>query len=486
MSEAPLDECGAGSANDRASWVELAIGQGRTQDLEALRQQVADDPMAAIDFSEVRDVIERMRALTVQPSEAWTKRVVALQARATERYQARRPAPILPWLLASAAAAVIFALLSAADPLQLRQRNPLSHTPPPIPRVPEVVPAPYRPEAMTSTMALAFDATKRMEPDSLLSAAWQRYQEAGVEQRLSEWLSPRNAIAVLRIDHELRVTADQRRAVLRDRGLFDAVEDRVQQLADIISVALLASDDADPYALALCLRALVAAGGDRRDVVATATRRLEASLPRLEGGLLAMALCALGEVAATTAAARLDLLAAHGSRWVESVLDVSDEVWSRRRPRMLQAVEPAANLAAAGRFLRFAPAFGIDGSQAMVVRLLLLAQLHERRSFRNETPEVPTALVYGFEDLIDGSERDELERLLRRWRPDGLVPDYLALQQLAATRQPQHLGYARWQLELRRVCAVRTPDLLADQAALCLCLASSFDAEQRAHSIARL
>lgn len=469
-----------------ATWVDLAIGQGRAQELVALRERLAADPLLAIEFGEVRDVVERMRALTVEPSEGWQQRKEALHQRARERYRERRGTPLLPFVVFAAVAAGLFVLLTIADPLRLRDSNPVCHATPPDVAVPVESPVPFVPETMTATLARAFDATNRLAPDSLLTAAWQRYQDATVEQRLSEWLSPRNALAVLRLDHELRTTAEQRRAALRDRGLFDAVEDRVQQLADGLAAELSNSDRHDPYAVALALRALLAAGGGRLALVEETTARLEAALPDLHGGTLAMALCALAESAATTASARLDLLARHGNRWIAGVLEVDDDVWSRRRPRMLQVAEPAANLAAAGRFLQLAPAFGIDAGQATVVRLLLLAQLQERGSSRAETPDVPTALVYGFEDLIDDAERDDLERQLRRWRPDGLVPDYLALQQLAATRHPEHLGYARWQLELRRVCAVATPVALADRAALCLCLASSFDGGGRTRLLARL
>jgi len=108
----------------------------------------------------------------------------------------------------------------------------------------------------------------------------------------------------------------------------------------------------------------------------------------------------------------------------------------------------------------------------------LAAHLQERRDVRNETPETLTALAYGFGDVLSRDEHEEVDARLRTWSPVSVVPDYLALHQLAGSRSPASVGYARFQLALRRIFALPTPDDLVDRAALCLCLAANFRPEQ--------
>ena len=118
----------------------------------------------------------------------------------------------------------------------------------------------------------------------------------------------------------------------------------------------------------------------------------------------------------------------------------------------------------------------------LFVRLLLAAHLQERRDVRNDTPEILAALAYGFSDLLPGEESEEIDSRLRTWSPVSVVPDYLALHQLAGSRSPATLGYARFQLALRRIMALEAPDVLVDRAALCLCLAANFRPQQLANS----
>lgn len=466
-------------------WLDLALGQGVRADLDRLREEVARDPLAALEYAETRDLVERMRGLTTEPSAGFAARMDELGRSAEQRFVRRRPRPSLPFAPALLAAAALFLLLALLDPLSLRTRRAPVALPAPVAALADARAPEPLPEVLTSALARAAEGAKRLAPDSQLTAAWTRFSAATREQQLSDWLSARNATGLMRLDHELRTTASMRMDALRDRGLNAAVDRRVRDLAATLADEIEAGLE-EPFALSLALRAVVAAGLTRDAAVEVGAERLFAALPTLEAGPLAMALCALGEAAAATGRSNFAAVAEHGNRLVRSVLDVSDDVWSRRRPRLLQPTEPAANLAAAGRFLGLASAFGIDADEARAVRLLLLAHLCERRDAAVETPDVPTAVVYGFGDLLGEDERTALERQLRRWRPDGLVPDWLALQQLAATRSPQHLGYARWQLDLRRVVAIATPAAPADRAALCLCLANAFADEMRARALAGL
>jgi hypothetical protein len=471
--------------DDRPTLVDLALGQGPAPELEKLRAAVAADPAAAVEFAETRQLLERLRGATVAPTDALPSRLETLVKQSADRMSLRRPAPRTWPLVAgvAAAASAMFALLAWSDPLGLRCSAAIAEA-----TLPATVPVPAAtapgPRLLTAELDRAFDATRRFAPGSPLTEAWGRYQDAGAAARLSQWLSPRNAVAVLRLDHEWRSSATARLEALAGRGQPAAVEERVQHLADELAAAVLGDAPMDAAATGLALRALLAAGTDHTDAIAAAAARLRQFLPELEGGALASALSSLGELAATTGHGD-ESLRRHGNRLVDEVVAVNSETWSRRRPRLLSPSTPAVEIADAGRFLRIAPAFDVDAERAMVVRLLLAAHLQERRGPADETPDVPTALVYGFGDLLSADERDEIEQRLRTWRPAVLVPDYLALHQFAATREPGCAGYARFQLELRAICGVATPLHVSSRAALCLCLSTSFAADAGGRALAQ-
>lgn len=455
------------------------------KDLQQLRERIACDPLAAVEFAETRDLLERFRELGCEPSVGFDSRMKRL----VELARRRDPTPtrLLPrsWPWAAAAAALLFAVLAIADPLGLRLRKDSPLRADRKDEAVAVVSQPYVVPAMPSTIAKAIEATQRLAPGSPLADAWTRFSESPTSEQMAEWVAPTNTISFLRFERELRDTAELRRRALRDEGLASAIGLRAERLAADVA-AQASAPDASVRDLALALRALVGAGSRFDASAVLVARRLEAAMPHAEGGDLAMALCALGEAAAANGRVDEAALQAQGTRLIGSVLVVGEEVWGRRRPRLLQGVEPAANLAAAGRFLRMAPAFGVDSTQARAVRLLLLAHLEERRAGKVETPDVPTAMVYGFLDLLDGDAIASIERSLRRWRPESLAPDYLSLQMFAATRRPDMLGFARWQLEVRKVAALADPGSLAERAALSRCLSDSLLATAARNELAGL
>jgi hypothetical protein len=466
----PAVDGGMGDDGVAPTLLDLALLQGRQRDLDALRQRIANDPFEAIAFAETRDFLERMQGLACEPSEGFQARMEGLVHAAQTRRGARPAVPMSAWVACAAAAAALFVALSWLDPLSLRGKpvEPRRHVVTQRDVTPE--PVPYIARPIDATIAKTIEATQRMAKDTPLASAMLRFERDGANDRLAGWLSPRNAVGFLRLDRELRATAGERMAALRDAELARGLQHRVEQLADEIAADAGRADAETARAAALALRSLVAAGPRYDDAAIAYVRSLEARLGTLHGGDLAMALCALAEAAVSDLGVASDALQQHGERWIASVLVVDDEVWSRRRPRMLLPSEPAAGLAAGGRFCRMAPELGIDSEKAKAVRLLLLAHLEERRNSRVETPDVPTAMVYGFGDLLASDERAGLEKALRNWRPESLVPDYLSLQQFAASRGPEVLGFARWQLELRRVAALSAPADLGDRGALCLCL----------------
>ena len=450
--------------------LDLALSQGRQRDLDALRERIASDPLEAIAFAETRNFLEGMQGLCCEPSAGFEARMEGLVLMARARRGGRPALPMSAWIACAAAAALLFVALSWLDPLSLRGKQ-LDHKRHVATALePMQAPVPYVSHPIDATIAKAIEATQRMAKDTPLASAMLRFERDGAEDRLAGWLSPRNAVGFLRLDRELRATAGDRMAALRDAELARGLQHRVERLAEEIAAKAGSADAESARAAALALRSLVAAGPRYDDAALAYVRSLESRLGALHGGDLAMALCALAEAAVSDLGVTSDALREHGERWIASVLVVDDEVWSRRRPRMLLPSEPAAGLAAGGRFCRMAPELGIDSEKAKAVRLLLLAHLEERRNGRIETPDVPTAMVYGFGDLLAADDRAGLEKALRNWRPESLVPDYLSLQQFAASRGPEVLGFARWQLELRRVAALSAPIDLGDRAALCLCL----------------
>ena len=466
----PASDGGMGDDGVAPTLLDLALLQGRQRDLDMLRQRIADDPLEAIAFAETRNLLERMHGLSCEPSEGFAARMEGLVHAAQTRRGARPAVPMSAWVACAAAAAALFVALSWLDPLSLRGKpvEPRRHVVTQRDVTPE--PVPYVARPIDATIAKAIEATQRMAKDTPLASAMLRFERDGAEDRLAGWLSPRNTVGFLRLDRELRATAGERMAALRDAELARGLQHRVERLAEEIAAKAGSADAESARAAALALRSLVAAGPRYDDAAIAYVRSLEARIGALHGGDLAMALCALAEAAVSDLGVASEALREHGERWIASVLVVDDEVWSRRRPRMLLPSEPAAGLAAGGRFCRMAPELGIDSEKAKAVRLLLLGHLEERRNGRIETPDVPTAMVYGFGDLLASNERAGLEKALRNWRPESLVPDYLSLQQFAASRGPEVLGFARWQLELRRVAALSAPADLGDRAALCLCL----------------
>jgi hypothetical protein len=458
--------------------IDALLGEGTPAQLQAFRERLAGDPLLAVAAAETRQIVERLRELRVEPGARWELQRAAVQRRA-ERFLEVRTAsrPLsLQLLAAAAAAAALFAALGFVDPLGLRR----AHAPTPLA---DLTPAAgSRASAVAEARPSEFTAAGEpvvewLAPAPRLRDAFQRFHERSPEEQFSDWLLPRNAMAVLRLDYELRASSEARRRALRERGFLPDVDERVRRLATEVAAGLLASPDLPIDDLALGVRALLASGryAQHGAALQAGAGRLARALPELHGGELASALAALGELAAGTGS-HLAAVHEHGHRLLREIVEIDHEIWSRRRPLLLHPATPVGQVAAAGRFLALGPAFGLREDEVLLARLLLAAHLQERRDVRNETPDVLTALVYGFGDVLSAAERAEVEERLRIWRPISLVPDYVALQQLAWSRTPRLPGYARFQLDLRRISALPTPPALGDQAALCMCLATHFAA----------
>jgi hypothetical protein len=299
---------------------------------------------------------------------------------------------------------------------------------------------------------------------------------------LQRWLDPRNALASLRADHESRARPEVRRALLRLQGSMVAVDERVQQLADRIArdvvIQAVAGGDERLETVALSVRALIAAGAsdaERSEALAVGSDWLAARLPGYAGARLACALSPLVEVAAVSGKYD-ELVALHGRRLVDEVLRADADTWGRRRPELLSSMVPVAVLGDAMRLLRLLPGVGVDPARCHIVRELLLGRLRERCDAGDDGPGLLAAMLYGGADLLTSTERDDVERELRRWTPLRLAPDFVTVQQLAWGVEPARVGFTRLQRELRRLAVLPDPKQLGPRAAFCLCLATGYAA----------
>lgn len=320
-----------------------------------------------------------------------------------------------------------------------------------------------------------------------------------------EGLPARNALEALRAQFRQRFSREERREALAASGADPDREDRIQDLARVVAAELeaqLRAADSLPveespademsfapersvFDLALGVRALLAAGssravGEHRQIVRDGT---DALLAALEAGAddeaTASILAALSDVAVVSGGKVSEVVRHHASRLAASTLDFSRGRRLRRadvdslRPALLHWQTRTASLADAGQVLALAPAFGAPAASCARARRLILRHLEERLTAGSERPDVIAAMLYGFGDLVD---RDDLDRRLKMWRPQLLLPNYVALYHYAWGQYPLRPGWTQFQQDLRWVTAQRGPKVVSDTAALLLTLAMNFAA----------
>lgn len=325
-------------------------------------------------------------------------------------------------------------------------------------------------------------------------------------------LPARDALEALRAQFRQRFSREERREALAASGADPDREDRIQDLARTVAAELVAAEleaqlrraDSPPaeeypadeispapertvFDLALGLRALLAAGssravGEHRQVVRDGT---DALLVALEAGtddeVTASILAALSDVAVVSGGKVSEVVRRHASRLAANTLDFSQGRRLRRADADLDSLRPAllhwqtrtASLADAGQVLALAPAFGAPATTCARARRLILRHLEERLTAGSERPDVIAAMLYGFGDLVD---RDDLDRRLKMWRPQLLLPNYVALYHYAWGQYPLRPGWTQFQQDLRWVTAQRGPEVISDTAALLLTLAMNFAA----------
>ncbi|MFN3240416.1 MAG: hypothetical protein ACE37K_02765 [Planctomycetota bacterium] len=479
--------------------IDLLLEQGSREELDRMRQQVAKDPMRALDLADTVQFVEQFRHLRTDagPKMAGKMQDVVLQADRFCRahHQPKGPTWHLPLLFGVAAAATFWALcwfdaasLWRGEP----ERNYADLAEVPLPQAerergddPRIEPVVVEDaDHLWRESVRAIQQRLAIEESEHLRSAFERGLR-GERDELGGWLDPANALTMMRLGHELRASADLRAAALREQGALEEVDGRVQELAEELADELmqrpLGSGEqalaADLVDVAWGMRALIGAGSTT--VRVHALRRcgdwLAETLPEVHDERLVVALSGLVELAAISGQ-HFEEVAAHGRRLIDEVLEADEENWQRRRPALLSGSVPALVLGEAGRVLAHLPAFGVDAQRCTLVRELVLGRLREHRALGQDRPEVLAAMVYGFSDLLDAgrNERDRLNWTLQRWKPARLAPDYATVQQIAWSLSPGTRGHTRMQRELRQLAVLPAPERLRDRAAFCLCLATNY------------
>ena len=497
--------------------IDLLLNQGSPEEVTAMRNEVAADPMKALELADTVALVEQFRHLRTEASPEFAGKLqnVALHSERFYRshFQAKPPVWLMP-VVSGLAAAATFLMLWGFDVAQLWRTTPASMA---------VADRDLAPGMKTMTglggMSIGEVDSKiettvvREEPMSPEQASWEQavaeilarldkettgnlrdaFQNGMLEDgdALKQWLDPSNAMVLLRFEHELRASADVRIQALRSRGALAEVDDRVQELADGIADDMLqvVAGQIDPAGSALStsreeltdiawgVRALIASGSSayRAKALRNGGDWLALRLPQLEGERLVIALSGLMELAMISGQ-HFEAVAEHGQRLVDDVLQPSDETWRRRLPELLSGHIAAGSLGEAGRMLARLPAFGVEPQRCTLVRQLMLGQLRDRRVTAQDRPEVLAAMLYGCGDLLEEGtgEADRLGWQLLRWKPTRLAPDFATVQQIAWSRAPGSRGYTRLQRELRQLAVLPMPQGLASRSAFLMCLATNF------------
>jgi hypothetical protein len=464
--------------------VDVLLGQGDPQACAEWRQRVATDAAAMLEMADTVALVEGLRTVRIDASEEPSCRLWGVVRRAERRVPPRPRSKTFPLLCAAAAAIVTFLLLIGSNPLRPARTQDVASNPLP-PAPPAVTGSPSTPGAagVAAWQSVVEQVRERLgvQPAANLREAW----ETGLDDQrdaLARWLDPRNAVVLMRLDHELRASASVRREALRRQGALADNDARVQQLADGIAgqlpwhLMLWRPEDSAPVSRAV--RALIAAGpssGIRDDALRAGSAWLARRANVATGTELVQVLAGLVEASAVTGE-HADVARVEGTRLLDELLRPDGENWSRRVPELLGPRVPAAVLADAGRLLVLLPGFGADASRCGVARRLLLAQLRERRAAGQDSPELVAAILFGSADLLADEERDALELRLRHWQPHRLLPDYTTVHLMAWALEPGRRGFTRWQSDLRMLAVQPDPETMDERAAFCLSLATSYAA----------
>ncbi len=472
----------------RSDVIDHLCGEGTPEERAAFRQDLARDLELAVEVAETGALFDRFRELTCEP----TGRVAVVVRRAVlRRLELRHPeldrlgSFATAWRVAAVALVwlgVSWFLFRHIPALQTERIESVAAA--------DVVAEPQLPRTTADALrrpatVATGSATPDPELEQLLDRDYvpvdapafreslARIDDTAVGDRFSCWLSAENRLARLRQEYDLRYSEEARARARRALGTPD-LDDRIAALAAEIAPRLQPAKDLDIEDLSYGVRALLAAGstldaGSHHETVRECTEELARRVPLLRDGDLAVALAALSDVAVVEGGSYADLVGRHADRLARETLRRDPQ---GPRPALLHWTTPASRIADAGRVLQLAPSFGTNAGLALRARTMLAAHLGERIASRSEaeSPTIVAAWLYGFGDLID---RDDADRRLALWRGGMLLPEYIAMQQLAWSKYPVRRGWAEFQLELLRFAGLPTPPRTADAAALLLALSTN-------------
>lgn len=467
--------------------LELALGRGDAASQAETRASIAGDPEAALAMADAVMLVQQLRLLRTTPSQRYDRLLDGLVQRAEARV-----APVQrSWrhlALAAAAAVLAFAGLRWWDPLRCEGGNPgqglrVAAVPPRALPAEPLAAVPVVQELDDVLFADAVDCMRRhLEgmPTPYLRDALERGLRAA--EHLDRWLEPRNLLARARVAHARRAEPLVRQGELARRGGLVDADHRAQQVADRVATllqrALAAGQPLEVGPVSDAVQALVAAGPGgpaRAEALAAGADWLAEGLPRWSGARLAVALAGLVDAAAASDR-HVAVVAVHGRRLVDEVLQRDGQNWERSLPELVGTNVPSGVLGTCAALLRRLPGFDVDAHRAGIVRQLVLGQLRSRRVPGRERPEVLAALLYGCRDQLDEAERDELELQVLRWKPVRLAPDFATVRQQIWGLEPGRRGFTRLQTERRGLAVLATPDELAAAAGFCLGLCADFAA----------
>lgn len=470
--------------DDGLTAFDVALGQGEPAALASARARLTEDPLLLLEVADAVAFVQDLRALRTEPGPAYARKLAAVTQRAAERV-ATPASPWRGWPWGVAAAAAAAAALWLVDPMcepaaaaapapvaDFVLRRPAATDDLASPAVP--------PDARAVAMQADLETIRRRLDHEALPRVREALDASLAEpaDRLRGWLDPRNALALQRLDHELRANAEFRREELRRRGGMPAADVRVQQLADELAEALAADRVAGLVDRAYALRGVHGAGpatAARAAAIVAAAERIVDELPQAHGERLAHGLAALCD-AAVVDGRFAEAVRAHGERLVGSLLGIDIDTWARRLPELLAPSAAAGALGETARTLARLPSFGVDAQRCRIARSLAVGALRDRREAGADGPDVVAALLYGGADLLPAAELLQAERDLRRWQPIRLAPDFALCHQFAWALEPGQRGHARLQSAVRELAVLAAPADARQLGAFVLCLASGYAA----------
>ncbi|MCA8953588.1 MAG: hypothetical protein KDE27_29015, partial [Planctomycetes bacterium] len=208
--------------------IDLLLRQGEPAELEAFRDEIAADPLLALEVADTVALLERLRGLRVEPDPEFAGKLAGVVRRAA-RQLPPEPNRAAPWLAAAAIAAVTFFTAAWFDPLRLHARPAAVVAATSSTAATAVAPsaalavldvpttADIAHQDALGTMRRRFELERATELSAALENAIAA-EQAGSAAALRRWLDPKNALAVLHLDHELRSRVDVRRAALVSEG----------------------------------------------------------------------------------------------------------------------------------------------------------------------------------------------------------------------------------------------------------------------------